>query len=549
VSSVRPSTALPAHGLGFGLDLRWGDPSGFEVDASGCDRLGPALRAFLARGAAGFDHAFFSWQPRDRGRLRLHDYAPAWDGLAAALPTGLPVGLHHTALNLAALAPAPRAPLLDFTNALCERYGLAWINEDVGFWSVGGRPTPYPLPPRLDALGLAACARNVRECQRGLARPLVLEFPGFDASVPFVDGNIDAYDFFRALAEETAAPVALDVAHLLSWRWWRGHRDEALYEGLERLPLANAFEIHMSGCEIVGGRFVDAHHGRLRDEQLELCTRLLPLCPNLRAVTFEDPRVGADGELDGGSRASLARLDAATQAWRRGRDARTTPPLPARQPAIELGLALPAAIGTGEAPGAAALEAALEARVAPTRAALVRDRTQRGTGRLADAFPRCVAGWRAAHPDDLQLGALFTRFVASPAATPWREQPGVVGGACLEACFAAFARAERLAPAAVCEEELLSVLLRALAIAPEPAFDPPTEVRRAPGGWFAVSDATAPVLHAALDGRYVSGPITPTVAAILRGGCDRDAPADVRARLVALRLLPPDASHSEAPTC
>jgi uncharacterized protein (UPF0276 family) len=547
VRAGRPARELRARGLGFGLDLRWGDRAGFDVDGAGRDRLGPALRAFLEtleRPGARFDHAFFSWQPRDRGRLRADDYAPAWDELAAALPVGLPVGLHHTALDLAALAPPPRAALLDFTNTLCERYGLDWINEDVGFWSVAGRPVPYPLPPRLDAVGLRACARNVRECQRGLARPLVLEFPGFDASVPFVEGALDAYDFFRALAEETGAPVALDVAHLLSWRWWRGHRGEALYEGLDRLPLGQAFEVHMSGCEIVGGRvagcddrhFVDAHHGRLIDEQLELLGRLLPLCPSLRAVTFEDPRLDADGELDAGSRASLHRLEAATSGWRRKSTVSPTPPALAAPPTpIELDRAEPAA---------EALEAALEARVAPTRLALVRDRAQRGTGKLADAFPRCIAGWRSAHPEDARLDALFARFLASPALSAWREQPGVVGGACLEACFAELARAEALAPPEVCEEELLSVLLRALAVAPDPAFEPPPEVRRAPGGWFAVSRAAPPILHAALDGRYLRGPITPLVAAILAGGDAGEAPAAVRDRLVELGLLAQDASDA-----
>ena len=544
------SPGLPSRGLGFGLDLRWGDAAGFDVDGAGRDRVGPALRAFLERRGARFDHAFFSWQPRGRARLRLDDYARAWDELASALPPGVPVGLHHTALDLAALAPPPRAALLDFTNALCERYGLAWINEDVGFWSVGGRPTPYPLPPRLDALGLAACARNVRECQRGLARPLVLEFPGFDASVPFVDGSLDAYDFFRTLAEETGAPVALDVAHLLSWRWWRGHRGEALYDGLDRLPLEQAFEVHMSGCELVGDRvvgcddgrddrrFLDAHHGRLLDEQLELLGRLLPLCPNLRSVTFEDPRLDGAGELDPGSRVSLERLEVATSGWRgsRGRDP-APPPLVAPPSAIEIGHAEPDAV---------ALEAALEARIAPMRLALVRARAPRGTGTLADAFPRCVAGWRATHPDDARLDALFASFLASPALSAWREQPGLVGGACLEACFAEFARAEALAPPEVCEEELLSVLLRALAVAPDPAFEPPPDVRRAPSGWFAVTRATPPVLHAALDGRYVSGPITPLVAAILAGEDPGDAPAVVCGRLVELGLLAPGTSQLEA---
>jgi uncharacterized protein (UPF0276 family) len=529
------------------MDLRWGDPAGFGLGPTGREAVAPALRAFLAREAHGFAHAFFSWQPRDRRRLRAEDYAPAWDDLAAALPPELPRALHHTALNLAALEPAARGPLLDFTNALCERYALRWINEDVGFWSLAGRPLPYPLPPVLDAAGLAACVRNARACQRGLDVPLVLEFPGFSAGVSLVMGDIDAYDFFRALAEETGAPVTLDVGHLLSWRWWRGLRGEALLDDVERLPLAHAFELHLSGCEIAGGRFHDVHHGRVLDEQLALLDRLLPLCPNLRAVTFEDPRLERDGALDAGSRDSLARLRAATESWSR------TAPTPVA------GVAAPARAVREEsrAETHATLERDLDAclrgvaterpgplatladdeldAAAATWRAMVRDHAHRGTGRLADAFPRCVAAWRALHPDDEALDGLFARFLASPAIAAWRQQPGLEGGACLEACFAAFVAAEGLASPLVREEELLTAVLCALTVAPEPAFTPPPAVRRAPRGWFALSSAEPPVLHAAIDGRYVNGPVTPGVAAILRGDAG-GAPA-VRERLVEIGLL------------
>jgi hypothetical protein len=435
---------------------------------------------------------------------------------------------------------------------------------------------PYPLPPILDASGLRACVRNVRQAQRGLAVPLVVEFPGFSAGVSLVMGDLGAYDFFRVLAEETGAPVTLDIGHLLSWRWWRGFRGQALFDDLARLPLAHAFEIHLSGCELDGDRFVDAHHGRLLDEQFIMLERLLPLCPNLRAVTFEDPRlqtdVGGSGALEPASQRSLDRLrqivggwsappsslvsatdepvrletvdvDDGTQddvaaptetalicllfdsdaraAWRRGALAETVKAL--------------AMLAPGE----------LEAAASATRA-MVQQRAHRGAGRLADAFPRCIAGWRAAHPDDGTLDALFDRFLASAAVAPWHEQPGREGGASIEECFAAFARAAGLADPLVCEEELLSVLLRALTVTPQPAFIPPPAVCRAPGGWFAVSAAEPPVLHAALRGRYWSGPITPLIAATLLGrpgAIDGPSPSDsaaaaaVRARLVQMELL------------
>jgi uncharacterized protein (UPF0276 family) len=304
---------LERRGLGVGLDLPWDGTTGFAADL-----LAAPVRSFLRGSAASWSHAFFSWQPRDRAAPAVEDYAAAWDDLSAALPPELPRALHHTSLNLAALGSYRRNEIFDFTNALCERYRLRWVNEDVGFWSLAGRPLPYPLPPLLDEEGLAATTANVRECQAALAVPLVLEFPGFSRGVSLVIGELHAYDFFRELAHATDSPVTLDVGHLLSWQWWRGRRGAGLFDELERLPLAHCFEIHLSGCEIVEDRFVDAHHGRLLDEQLLLLEMLLRLCPNLRAVTYEDPRFDERGALLPSNQPSWRRLEETVGPWASG---------------------------------------------------------------------------------------------------------------------------------------------------------------------------------------------------------------------------------------
>lgn len=284
-------------GLGVGLDMPWNAERGF-VDGG----VAPAVLAYLNAHAERFAHLFVSWQPHDRGTLRAERYYPSYDALFAGLGDRYPVrALHQTALNLGAIEPYDRGALVDLTNALVERYQLAWVNEDVGLWSINGKPLPYPLPPYLTAGGLAASIANVRDVQERLAVPLLLEFPGFSDGLAFFIGRMHAYDFFRRLAEETDAPVTLDTGHLLSYQWLVGRRGRALFDELERLPLAHCFEIHLSGCAIREGRFHDLHHGVLLDEQLELLSMLVPLCPSLRAVTYEDPVFGAP-------ETSLARL-------------------------------------------------------------------------------------------------------------------------------------------------------------------------------------------------------------------------------------------------
>jgi len=302
-------------GLGVGLDLPWGAPIGFERDPEAGDRIAPRVLRYLERHAEDFNYLFVSWQPRSRNRLDVADYAPVWDDLFARVPPWPVRALHQTAFNLGSLEPYDTTELVSFTNGLIERYDLAWVNEDLGLWSLHGRPLPYPLPPYLTDAGLAASIRNTAAVQETLAAPLLVEFPGFSDGTSFFMGTWHAYDFFRRVVADTGSPATLDTGHLLSYQWLCGKRGEALFDDLERLPLEHCFEIHLSGCAIKDDRFMDYHHGILMDEQLEILKRLLALCPNLRAVTYEDPKFSAEGVMTKASVRNVERLKEMTRAW------------------------------------------------------------------------------------------------------------------------------------------------------------------------------------------------------------------------------------------
>jgi hypothetical protein len=179
----------------------------------------------------------------------------------------------------------------------------------------------------------------------------------------------------------------------------------------------------------------------------------------------------------------------------------------------------PSALGL--APDEAAAFAALDPIALERQAAAVRQlvlgRSHRGTGGLREWFPRTIAAWRAAFPDDAELDELVTRLLDSPAGSAWRESAQDELGLSLEEAFFRFAEAAAIGDPAVREQELLGCIVGALAIDPEPAFLLPPSVRRAPAGWFAVAARGAPELYAALPGRLLRGPITPLLAALLEG--------------------------------
>jgi hypothetical protein len=146
---------------------------------------------------------------------------------------------------------------------------------------------------------------------------------------------------------------------------------------------------------------------------------------------------------------------------------------------------------------------------------MVRSRTHRGTGGMEQWYPQTLASWRTLHAADGRLDDLLLRFCASPVCGDWRESPAGEPGISLEEALYRFFCDADIGDPAVREEEFLGAVVRGLAITPSAGFVWPKAVRRAPGGCFAVTGSL--VLHAALDGRYLRGPVTPLLADLMRG--------------------------------
>jgi uncharacterized protein (UPF0276 family) len=286
-------------GLGVGLDMPWGGRVGFAsgIGPNGEDGVTAPVRRFLERHITEYHYCFFSCQPRDYGPFEAKRYFAAYDDLCALLPDTMPRALHHTRLNIGNPEPFDKTATARFTNELIARYGFTWVVEDLGIWSFRGKSLPYPLPPLLTREGLAMCVEHARQWRALLDAPITIEFPGFSEGGTFFLGNQHAFRYFTEVVESADTFATIDIGHILSYQWLRGRRGERVHEELDLLPLERCVEFHLSGCQIAGDKFRDLHHGILLDEQLELLHHLLPRCPNLRVVTYEDPVFDAEGEL------------------------------------------------------------------------------------------------------------------------------------------------------------------------------------------------------------------------------------------------------------
>lgn len=459
-------------GLGVGLDLPWSAPYGIVGG-----QVSSRTLAFLEREGHRFSQAFVSWQPPDRGVPRLEDVLEPFQAFFDRVPHATRT-LHQTAFNLAGTG-YDRGPLIELTNALIERFGFAWVNEDLGCWSVGGWSLPYPQAPFLTEQAVRHCAAVCRQVDAALQAPLVVEFPGYEVVPP---GPLDAYAFFRQVIERSGCACTLDTGHLLTWRWLRGHRGEALLDGLEALPLEHAVELHCAGVVETGEQLVDAHHGVLVDLQLELVERLIALCPNLRVVTYEDPRFDDAGQLPAPAAHSLAALEQRLADF---------------EPAPQRVLPGPTAadVPLDTSPWEDALRAAM---VAPQGGALRRalaTRSTRGLPALRELYGT---------EDDTVLRA----FLASEEGEAWSDFGWATSGRALEDAFGRFhapgSHAHRLA------------CTKLLALHPDPPFRVPDGFVRSGDGWVGLFEDDS-VFYGTARGRVMSGPITPMIAGLLRG--------------------------------
>lgn len=478
-------------GLGVGLDLPRTAPYGI-VDG----RVSPRTLAFLERHGHRFARAFVSWQPVDRGVPRLEDVEAPFQAFFDRLPHARR-SLHQTALNLAGTG-YDRGPLIDFTNALVRRFGFEWVNEDLGCWSVGGWSLPYPQPPFLTEQAVRHCAATCRQVDAALDVPLVVEFPGFEVVPP---GELDAYAFFRQVIERSGCAATLDTGHLLTWRWLQGHRGEALLDDLDTLPLEHVIELHCAGVIETGDRLVDAHHGVLTELQLALVERLLARCPNLRVVTYEDPRFDDTGALPPAAGASLDALERQLAGF---------------APAPRGVLPGPTAhdVPLDRSPWEDALRAAM---IGPDGGALRRSLYARSTRGLPPL--RTLYG---TEDDDL-----LRAFLASDDGEAWSDVAWAVPGRAIEDAFGRF-----VAPGS--HAHLLAAA-KLLALHPEPPFIVPDGFRRVGDGWAAVV-GDPPHLYAAVRGQVLQGPIDPLITRLLQG--ERPAgSAAAAAKLESLGLL------------
>lgn len=176
-------------------------------------------------------------------------------------------------------AHAAQAPLLRNT---VERLDSPWASEHLSFNLTPDFFTGFFLPPRQTDRGVEVYATAIGKLRSELGVPFAFE-TGVNYLRPRPDEIADG-DFVNEVATGADCGILLDL-HNVYCNALNGR--QSVDDFLAQIPLERVWEVHLAGGFEMDGFWLDAHSGSIPPPLEEMCRKVIPLLPNLKAMIFE----------------------------------------------------------------------------------------------------------------------------------------------------------------------------------------------------------------------------------------------------------------------
>lgn len=175
-----------------------------------------------------------------------------------------PLVSHSVSLSLGGPDPLDGA-LLEAIEAMRQQVGLAWWSDHLCYSAVDGAQLHdlFPLPSTEEAV--EHVAKRVREAQKRVDAPLLIENISYYAQMP--GGTLDDATFVRAAVEQAGCGMLLDVNNVYVNSLNHGF-DARAY--IDAMPLERVRELHLAGHTPMDGVVIDTHIGPIPDAVWEL---------------------------------------------------------------------------------------------------------------------------------------------------------------------------------------------------------------------------------------------------------------------------------------
>lgn len=175
-----------------------------------------------------------------------------------------PALTHSVSLNIGGLDPLD-GELLDKTAALVERIGAPFWSDHLCYSAVNGQQVHDLLPLPFSHEAVEHVAARVKECERRVGRPLVLENATFYSHMP--GAEMDEGEFLRAILEASGCGMLLDVNNVYVNSQNHGFDARAF---IDRMPLDRVRQLHLAGHTHIEDVIIDTHIGPIIDPVWEL---------------------------------------------------------------------------------------------------------------------------------------------------------------------------------------------------------------------------------------------------------------------------------------
>ena len=200
----------------------------------------------------------------------------------------IPVILHCASMSVAGFVP-PDQCTLEAIEREAVRTKTPWIGEHLAFITADpieddrANPTAltYTVCPQLSEETVERVAVNLASLQKHFKVPLILENSPQYFDVP--GSSLSMVDFVTAVVERCRVGLLLDLTHFLISM--ANTKKNAMSE-IDRLPLEEVVEVHISGMNVQSGIAWDDHATPAPPVVFDLLERVLARV-RPRAVTLE----------------------------------------------------------------------------------------------------------------------------------------------------------------------------------------------------------------------------------------------------------------------
>jgi hypothetical protein len=207
---------------------------------------------------------------------------------AGSIQEKVPVILHCASMSVAGFVP-PDEGTLKAIGREAERTKTPWIGEHLAFITADAiadndaKPTSltYTVCPQLSEETVERVAINLTALEQHFDVPLILENSPQYFDVP--GSSLSMVDFVSAVAERCGVGLLLDLTHFLISML--NTKKDPLSE-VDRLPLEQVVEVHISGLNVQSGIAWDDHASPAPPVVFDLLERVLNRV-RPKAVTLE----------------------------------------------------------------------------------------------------------------------------------------------------------------------------------------------------------------------------------------------------------------------